>query len=742
MEQQQSSYLTFPTDLKKQSNNVNDWFCGAIEDWGPASKSRFGFTPCFEYRSSDMIFSFYILTITALSIKARTLYLLSDNPQDLSFELGATLFITSVLCIGFIVEAWPRSSTKVQQSSSVPIYDKANLFSQATYFFYFPIIRLGNIKTLTAEDLDNQLPECVYTANAQPRLDRYWKTEQYNARIKGREPSLFRAILRSHLIHVPALFTVRVTRVLAGFAVPAFLSLLLAYFQDIQDLSPSQETAVHRFGTGNSSDRSMRDTSLEYGLFLVFAMFLAGLCNVILVAVSRQYCMTKGLEVRSALVSMVYRKSLKLSPGSRQLSTTGQILNHVSVDADIWSDGGLVLTLWISVPLEIFSALYLLHKTLGWSAWVGLLTMMSMSPLQIWRAKIFNKLQRQLSELSDERIRVMTEILSAIKIVKLYAWERPFLKRILDVRNRELEVMRRSGALDAAMSVVYTSPTLIISLVTLSVYATWGGPGFTPGVLTPQVVFVSMTLFSMLRNPISTLTEATSSTVRLVVSTSRIQRLLLREEIDSGAIVRELRRPKDSSGESAIVVQDATFSWFKESVLVKASGAENQDDADETQALLQEPQDSGVSHMQQPTLQHINLSVQSGSLVAIVGRVGQGKSSLLSALIGDMYIFHGYAKTVGRIAYVPQQSWILNATLRDNILFGLEYDQERYRRIIAASGLELDLAILPAGDQTEIGERGINLSGGQKQRVALARAAYNDADIYLLDDPLSAVDAH
>jgi ABC-type multidrug transport system fused ATPase/permease subunit len=297
------------------------------------------------------------------------------------------------------------------------------------------------------------------------------------------------------------------------------------------------------------------------------------------------------------------------------------------------------------------------------------------------------------------------------------------------------------AALDAAMSIV-SSSTLIISFVTLSVYATWGGPGFTPGVLTPQVVFVSMALFGMLKNPISTLTEVTAGTARMVVSTSRIQQFLLREETESDAIVRELDGPEWPSGVSSIVVQDATFSWSKESELVRFNKAENQEDADETQGLLQRPQGGESTEIHRPTLQHISLSINSGSLVAIVGRVGQGKSSLLSALIGEMYKFHGCAKTVGRIAYVPQQSWILNATLRDNILFGLEYDQERYERIIVASGLKPDIAILPAGDQTEIGERGINLSGGQKQRVALARAAYNDADIYLLDDPLSAVDAH
>jgi len=296
------------------------------------------------------------------------------------------------------------------------------------------------------------------------------------------------------------------------------------------------------------------------------------------------------------------------------------------------------------------------------------------------------------------------------------------------------------GALDSMMSIVFSSSGLIISLVTLSVYASWGGPGLTPGAFTPQVVFVSMTLFNMLKNPISLLTEATTGTVRIVVSTSRIQQFLLREEIDSDAVIRDFNG--STPGEPSIVVQDATFSWSKKSVELDSSSEDQQEDADEIKALLQDLDNEEVDAVQRPTLQHIDLTVKSGSLVAIVGRVGQGKSSLLSALIGEMYKYQGYAKTVGRIAYVPQQSWILNATLRDNVLFGLEYDQERYEQVIAASGLEPDIAILPAGDQTEIGERGINLSGGQKQRVSLARAAYCDADIYLLDDPLSAVDAH
>lgn len=144
----------------------------------------------------------------------------------------------------------------------------------------------------------------------------------------------------------------------------------------------------------------------------------------------------------------------------------------------------------------------------------------------------------------------------------------------------------------------------------------------------------------------------------------------------------------------------------------------------------------------EPTLKNINIEVPKHNLVAIVGTVGSGKSSVIQAFLGEMEKISGTVNTVGRMAYVPQQAWIQNATVRDNILFGKPYDRKRYNRVIDACALRTDIEILSAGDLTEIGEKGINLSGGQKQRISLARAVYNDADLYLLDDPLSAVDAH
>lgn len=267
----------------------------------------------------------------------------------------------------------------------------------------------------------------------------------------------------------------------------------------------------------------------------------------------------------------------------------------------------------------------------------------------------------------------------------------------------------------------------------------------------------------------------TSSLIALRVAFRRIQGLLVEEELDLEQI--EYRDNNGSGGSDekiALEIRDGVFAWTtlrdeqlkkeksekeaekkkkaaKDTTTIESSSPSKKSSPTPTIDSIMTtsssdaapppiPQDIVTEPL--PTLTNINLTVPQGSLTAVVGRVGQGKSSLMSALIGEMYKRHGQVIVSGSVAYVSQVAWILNGSLRDNILFGSAFNQSKYDRIVESAGLLPDIRILPAGDMTEIGERGINLSGGQKQRVALARAAYQDADVYLLDDPLSAVDAH
>ncbi|GCB75002.1 hypothetical protein scyTo_0019708 [Scyliorhinus torazame] len=299
----------------------------------------------------------------------------------------------------------------------------------------------------------------------------------------------------------------------------------------------------------------------------------------------------------------------------------------------------------------------------------------------------------------DHRMKLMTEILNGIKVMKFYAWEISFEEQVLGIREQELKVMKKSSYLVAAAIFLVNCTPFMVTLTSFAVYLAVD----PKNVLDAEKAFTSISLFNIMRFPLMMLPMLISSLVQAGVSCKRLEKFLGGENLDTSAI------RQDPSYESAVSFSDATFSWNKN---------------------------------ENPTIKNVTLDIKQGSLVAVVGSVGSGKSSLISALLGEMENVKGFINIKGSFAYVPQQAWIQNDTLQDNILFGLEREESRYQEVLEACALLPDLELLPAGDQTEIGEKGINLSGGQKQRVSLARAAYSAAKIIILDDPLSAVDAH
>uniref|UniRef100_A0A8C2CXA5 ABC-type glutathione-S-conjugate transporter n=1 Tax=Cyprinus carpio TaxID=7962 RepID=A0A8C2CXA5_CYPCA len=426
---------------------------------------------------------------------------------------------------------------------------------------------------------------------------------------------------------------------------------------------------------------------LWWGYSLAFMMFGTSLLQTLILHQHFQYCFVTGMRLRSGIIGAIYRKSLVITNEAKRSSTVGEVVNLMSVDAQRFMDLTTFLNMLWSAPLQIILALFFLWRNLGPSVLAGVAVMVLLIPFNAFIAMKTRTYQVEQMKHKDDRIKLMNEILNGIKVLKLYAWEVSFKEKILQIRQKELTVLRKTAYLSALSTMAWTSAPFMVALTTFAVYVTVD----ESNVLDAEKAFVSLSLFNILRFPLNMLPQVISSIVQVSLRFLHITQIL--------------------QGESkyAVSIVNGTFSWAKQD---------------------------------QATLDNINVMVPQGSLLAVVGHVGCGKTSLVSALLGEMEKQEGQISIRGSVAYVPQQAWIQNATLRDNILFGRPYVEQKYRCVLEACALTPDLEVLPGGDQTEIGEKGINLSGGQRQRVSLARALYSDADVYLLDDPLSAVDAH
>ncbi|KAG0305090.1 Multidrug resistance-associated protein 1 [Dissophora globulifera] len=682
-----------------------------------------------EIRSNDFIFALYVFSLVASAINIRTMTLIGQTNED---QFKAYIAFFAINTLGLAVEAWPRGRTEVQQKSDTNRYSKANLFSRVTYQYLQPIVSAGYKRPLVADDITNMMPEYIKTKFSFTRLDARWQRKVEKSLGTGTKPSLFWTIVTSHGWNWAPVMIYRFAASTLTYVLPLLLNNLLSFIGSYQTPNP-QPVAL--------------------GIILAFGMFFASLLSSFLTAQYFQTSMNIGIEVRTALIAMIYRKSLKLSSAAKQKSTTGEITNHMSIDAERWPDAITFIPLAIVLPYEIGIAVWLLYEQISWSVFVGLGTIVALGPINGFIAKFFMKAKSEKLAATDERVRLMNELLSGMKVIKLYGWNDSFRERVSVYRRRELVTLRKIGTAFSFLSIMFQSVPLLVSLISFSVFASVGGPNLTPGDINPQRIFVSISLFGLLARPIGMLSHIIAEIIGVRVATIRMQKFLLAEEVspDTTDIIKTL--PDDPSA-PLVEIKDGVFAWEQEGPEIeneKEKKAREKLEAKKQKQLEKEAIKAGkpipekelpVEKNYGPTLVDINLTIARGNLSAIVGRVGQGKTSLLSAIIGDMYRRQGSVKVHGKLAYVPQQAWIVNASLKDNITFGNDFNQARYDHILMASGLLPDIAMLPAGDQTEIGERGINLSGGQKQRVSLARAAYENADVYLFDDPLSAVDAH
>uniref|UniRef100_A0A674F439 Multidrug resistance-associated protein 4 n=1 Tax=Salmo trutta TaxID=8032 RepID=A0A674F439_SALTR len=398
-----------------------------------------------------------------------------------------------------------------------------------------------------------------------------------------------------------------------------------------------------------------------------------------------------GMKIRVAMCHMIYRKALCLNSTALGKTTTGQIVNLLSNDVNKFDEVTIFLHfLWVG-PLQAAAVMVLLWYEIGPSCLAGMAVLVFLMPIQTLFGRLFSSFRGTTAALTDNRIRTMNEVVSGIRIIKMYAWEKPFAALVDEVRRKEISKIMKSSYLRGLNMASFFVASKIIVFITFTVYVLMGNR------ISASRVFVAVSLYGAVRLTVTLFfPNAIEKVSEALISIGRIK-------------VNDLGLPVAEKKDCMVEIKDLICYWDKA--------------------------------LDSPTLQNLSFTLRSEQLLAVIGPVGAGKSSLLSTILGELTPDKGVVKFKGELTYASQQPWIFPGTIRSNILFGKALHPQKYERVLRACALKRDMELLPDGDLEVIGDRGATLSGGQKARVSLARAVYQDADIYLLDDPLSAVDA-
>ncbi|KAI9650783.1 Transporter of the ATP-binding cassette (ABC) [Ciborinia camelliae] len=464
--------------------------------------------------------------------------------------------------------------------------------------------------------------------------------------------------------------------------------------------------------------------------------------------IGRKLC----INLRTLIVAEIYQKALRRQTATsheddsdienkKTSPTVGKIINLMSVDSVKISEAGAYLfSLWAETPVQISVAVILLFSILGVSSLTGVIIMILLMPVNAFIAQKLTNTQQKIMSATDERIQATNELLQSIRLVKLFAWDIQMRKNVEVKRRLELKMLRSRFLIWSLFSLLTRATPLIITFTTFLAYAK-----FQKKALTPSVTFPALSLFGILQAPLNQITSLVARFQAFKVSLVRVQEFLLEPETEKyevlGGYSRESRHE--------LGFKNATMTWT-----VSSSKYSDQEPIVDNGHVTDSMQPGNIPFR----LTDINLKFQAGKLNVIVGPTGSGKTSLLLALLGEMSLLHGRIRlpndgspwntTPGssfqiknKIAYCAQQAWLLNDTVKQNILFASPWDEDRYRQVISCCALETDFAIFDRGDSTLVGEKGAALSGGQKQRISLARALYSNAAHLILDDCLSALDS-
>ena len=630
---------------------------------------------------NGVVLFFWLFLLIVFGVKLRSLV------SQQAFRTRLPYFVSFCVSFGlaaleFILEYLvPKKQSaydSIGDEDECPI-EYADIFSILTFSWMTPMMKYGYREFLTQDELWS-LRERDTAEVTGKRLEKTWADE-----LKKKRPSLWIALFRGFGGPYFRSSVIKTFSDALSFVQPQLLRLLISFVDSYRHGNPQPQPVIR-------------------GAAISLAMFTVSVSQTALLHQYFQRAFETGMRVKSSLTSMIYSKSMKLSNEGRASKSTGDIVNYMAVDTQRLQDLTQYGQMLWSAPFQIFLCMASLYQLVGFSMLAGVGAMILMVPVNGLIARIMKNLQKKQMKNKDARTRLVTEILNNMKSIKLFAWSTAFMNKLNFVRNeQELKTLRKIGASQAFANFTWSTTPFLVSCSTFTVFVlTRNEP------LTTEIVFPALTLFNLLGFPLAILPMVITSIIEATVAVGRLTTFFTAEELQADAV--QTRSPRINMGDESVRVSNASFTW----------------DRNENRKCLDD----------------INYVAHKGELSCVVGRVGSGKSSFLQAILGDIWKIHGEVIIHGAIAYVAQSPWVMNASVKENIVFGHRWDQHFYERTIHACAFMDDLKSLPDGDQTEVGERGISLSGGQKARLTLARAVYARADVYLFDDCLSAVDQH
>ncbi|KAL3283460.1 hypothetical protein HHI36_006604 [Cryptolaemus montrouzieri] len=563
----------------------------------------------------------------------------------------------------------------------------ANFLSVIFYCFTFETFKRG----CRNEWQPNNIYNTITSYRSQilgDEIERRWNEEKQNSAKRNAVPSLLRIILRMFWYElVIAVILLSISQIVMRLAEPILLGQLLKYFKDENSISKMD--------------------AFCYGLYI------AGVIGIRIIFYNQYKARTykSVLKIRVACTTLIYRKVLNLTLTSIQQTTTGQIMNYISYDLNRLEFGtDLIHFVWVA-PIFVLSIIYILYMETGLSGLVGVLWFSFLAIIQSYNGNLTATIYRRMNSKTSNRLRIMNEIISGIQVIKMYAWEQSFAKLVDDARKEELNAVTKLNYVRNLFMSFSTISNHLALFFTLFVIISMGDS------ITSAKFYGLVVYYGVLNFIVSIMfILAISKCVEIWGTIKRLNEFLLMEEFLQNSNA-------DLSTNTIVQLDDVEARWNSSNSLCN---------------------NNKKPHYKKITFDENNKDMEKEQLMnkvpSIVGPVGSGKSSLLQTILGELELTSGTIKVDTSVSYASQDSWTFGGTVKDNILFGQEFDADRYREVVRVCCLERDFELLTNGDSTIVGDRGASLSGGQKSRINLARAVYRERNIYLLDDPLSAVD--